>query len=814
MVSKKLTISRIIVEGFRGINERKEILLNGKSLLLFGGMGKGKTSILRAVEWCLFDKLPFITGEETRFEDPIVNDFHSKGKCIVELTLTDHDGNIIEVKRERTKKESISGKSVISMSINGKPVDKRRVEEELYQILGMDITDFCSRVFLHQEAISNLVKDTPERTSVMNIILGLNELETLIKNLPTDKEMQKSIEELEEELRKEENNIKKIEQLLEGQKNKLKNLENYLIGKGFSSSTINLETVASSFENCISKLRQLANILEVKLETLSKDFTTLEVAEKSINELTSQLRFIQRKKDDLLNYVRNQIIKCNDYLNKLKAGLSLEFQDLTQLKAHIKEVNENISNLDRKLEDIRGLKRQILEIKITLEQILKREIELNERIVELQKLVDEQRLKELKEEINKLMQEKQNLGSLSQIWIESLKYIKATRENKCPTCDRPIDLTVLIESLEEKIRKLAEARRLQIIDEEMSKLSKELEKGETLLKEIERLKNALDENKNVLEQQRVKLINLGFAPTEPLKEFIAETLERLDREESQINNEVVQLKIKLQELSKYESMIEEYMHVEQEVQRLLNINVRGEELCTFLNEYISKLEEKRMIIESTTSKIDELQDSISIIGNMIEYLAINQQIKRQEEILLPPVRQKLAMLQRELERGRVNCAALHDIREATLQEYESRVKCVQEYLGEDLSYYYQKLVTHPQYSKLSVVPEAFKDKYVYRLKAETEDGSRVTYILPKFSHSEINAVALSVFLTLALKSPLGFIIMDDPSQSMDAEKKEILSEIIKEVADKLQVLVATQDIEFQNHLQQRISKDKAIILSL
>jgi DNA repair exonuclease SbcCD ATPase subunit len=59
----------------------------------------------------------------------------------------------------------------------------------------------------------------------------------------------------------------------------------------------------------------------------------------------------------------------------------------------------------------------------------------------------------------------------------------------------------------------------------------------------------------------------------------------------------------------------------------------------------------------------------------------------------------------------------------------------------------------------------------------------------------MNSVALAICFALTESLPLkiGFLMLDDPSQSLDESHKESLAKILSELSDKKQIVVATQD---------------------
>lgn len=67
---------------------------------------------------------------------------------------------------------------------------------------------------------------------------------------------------------------------------------------------------------------------------------------------------------------------------------------------------------------------------------------------------------------------------------------------------------------------------------------------------------------------------------------------------------------------------------------------------------------------------------------------------------------------------------------------------------------------------------------------------------------------------MAVKDPRGFIILDDPSQSLDSEHKKALAALIASVGTREQILVATQDEQFIMDLQRETAAINPATLNL
>ena len=91
-----------------------------------------------------------------------------------------------------------------------------------------------------------------------------------------------------------------------------------------------------------------------------------------------------------------------------------------------------------------------------------------------------------------------------------------------------------------------------------------------------------------------------------------------------------------------------------------------------------------------------------------------------------------------------------------------------------------------------------------------QDGQEVS---PVLSQGDLNCLALSIFLGMvtAYSHPVGFVLMDDPSQSLGTDQKHRLVEVVDEVCDSgRRVVLATMDSELQEFLRSSLGKAKSI----
>ena len=66
-------INKIEIDGIRGIQSKLELPLNGKSIVLYGDNGTGKSSISDSVEWFYTNRVTHLASEEIDLKDALRN---------------------------------------------------------------------------------------------------------------------------------------------------------------------------------------------------------------------------------------------------------------------------------------------------------------------------------------------------------------------------------------------------------------------------------------------------------------------------------------------------------------------------------------------------------------------------------------------------------------------------------------------------------------------------------------------------------------------------------------------------------------------
>lgn len=222
-----------------------------------------------------------------------------------------------------------------------------------------------------------------------------------------------------------------------------------------------------------------------------------------------------------------------------------------------------------------------------------------------------------------------------------------------------------------------------------------------------------------------------------------------------------------------------------------------------LGEIKKELEKASGLMQQYNEDIGKIEDALNEAGLIRDLLeaksriaAINKIKESEEWAAMDGARDRL---NQELEavntvKDAVN-AVINEIAGKRLREAEKSI-----------TEYYQALVERPDFEAIRIDPD---DHDVYAVSGDDKER-----VITFFNQGDMNCAALSIFLALGGGSVReggpGFLILDDPSQSLDSEQKRKLASLIGRVAEDKQVLLATMDEELLRDLKNEVSKAKKV----
>lgn len=175
----KMTIKNLKISGFRGFTDERRIDLSQPVTILYGDNAQGKSSVLNAIEWCLFGSE--CTGKDTKMRERVgwkPENRLGSPPCKVTMTCRHPDGDIIF---ERVPKPGNKG---LAVSQKGKTICKDALANSWVGENMGDFTQFMATVYQHQENIRHLaIAEDKVKRSIINRLLGLSDYGNLLDSL-------------------------------------------------------------------------------------------------------------------------------------------------------------------------------------------------------------------------------------------------------------------------------------------------------------------------------------------------------------------------------------------------------------------------------------------------------------------------------------------------------------------------------------------------------------------------------------------------------------------------------------------------------
>lgn len=361
-------IKNLSIKGLRGIKQEINLPLDGKSILLYGENGSGKSSISDAIEWFYYDKIEHLSSEE----------IGRKG---------------IEGLRNIHLDDSLDGNITIDYS-NSKFSSSKTLSSKLSSNYTNTSTDFISflqeaqneKIILrYRDLVSFILATKGEKLTALSEIIGFSDV------IKTRDVLRKSLSALKKDIKS--SNFEA--QINYQQKQIIDQLEQNVNSDDQYYNTVNNLLKKIKMDKIVSNFEDLDSILELLKTSDDTEIVQKQVFLEKIKSITNQLAtFTKNIETEYTNYYKQYqvIISDIDKLNKIKLG-SLLTEGERILKDEI--IKDEVCPL-------------CLQPKKKIELLR----ELQERIEELQKYKEEKNaLDELKSNLQSELDRTENLIS-------------------------------------------------------------------------------------------------------------------------------------------------------------------------------------------------------------------------------------------------------------------------------------------------------------------------------------------------------------------------------------------------------------------
>jgi len=522
-----MILESIKIGNIRSI-KKMDLTFPQTTMLFYGDIGSGKSSVLKAIEFALFGTLKSadLSG------DSILR--RGENKASVELTfLLDKDRYVIKRGLSKNKSGNVS-QTKGSLTINESetsyaPTDLRR---KILETLNYSVTRyeraqkidlFRYTVYTPQESVKEILEADPDkRFEILKDVFGIEKYEVALRNIKIiidflrddikETEIRISqfegIEDMipvkENELRVQVSKISSMEKESELKQNELNLVQkDYDVIKSkkedISKKIIELDNKETIFKEYAKLKEQHAKDLKtakdniktneeeakkIVLAELSMDLTEDQIREQ-ISEVRKQISEKEKKKAVIEQKIKN----VDKLLEEGKCSLcGQEIHEEKRFKGELKDAIEDVDSLSKEIDTF---SKDVDRLEVNLKDLQeftsnKSKIELYEKLVEASKKLEKDSQKKLDEIIKKIDKLQNEIeGTLKTFKIADITELKKLES----------DIRENLDSFEEKIEILKSEKNAIEID-----LSAERKTQEYLKKEVNELIAGLEEKKKLKEK--------------------------------------------------------------------------------------------------------------------------------------------------------------------------------------------------------------------------------------------------------------------------------------------------------------------------
>ena len=457
------------------------------TMLFYGDIGSGKSSILKAIEFALFGTL---TSADLSGDSVLRR---GENKASVELAfLLDNDRYVIKRGLSKNKKGNVS-QTKGSLTINESETSYAATDlrRKILEMLNYSVTRyeraqkidlFRYTVYTPQESVKEILEADPDkRFEILKDVFGIEKYEVALRNIKIisdflrddSKETEIRIsqfEGIEDKIPEKENELRVQESKISGMEKdtELKQNEINLVQKDFDEIKAKKEDVSKKIIELDSKEGKFKEYAELKeqhardLKTAKNNIETNEAEAKKIvlvklsinltqdqiREQTSEVRKQISEKEKKRAVIEQKIKDIDELLEKGKCSLC--GQEIHEEKRFRAELKDELGKVDSFSNEIEILSKKVDMLEVNLKDLQeftanKSKIELYEKLVEASKNQEKDSQNKLDEIINKIDQLQKEIDG-------TLKAFKITDIAELKKLDSEIKES--LDSFEEKIEKL------------------------------------------------------------------------------------------------------------------------------------------------------------------------------------------------------------------------------------------------------------------------------------------------------------------------------------------------------------------------
>lgn len=798
-------ISSIEMEGIRGINKPTIIDFNEELTIIHGPNGSGKSSIIQAIEWCLTGDIPYMKKGDFAKEDAIVNAFARAKKAQVKLSFSGPQDITLNRSKKWTKTTTKKGQNLLLDA--DKSYQDENAKVYLEQRLGLNIEEVSRSKFLHQETIRDALTYSPtKRSAVIEKLLGTYDIKEFTKALNHKTKITKEIKNIEERV----GALQKDRiQFIISLRRSLDELKAGLLGKGYGAHELELAYTLKEIEETRKTLDTLAANYEggviVHPEIASNVDSLMNANKRGLDDVT----FLDRKRMGKVQTRRDKRTAINmlstAYSSALTSFKDYETLDIEDLEQQQKETEGKVTEIKNVYDEKQNIL-TLLPSRISAYESEKKDLETEKGKLEktLIDLGDEAQLnesiRESEEKLEEIKGELEKYSGQQRIVNLAASLIESTQSNQCPVCSQSINPGNLVTELKSKVSSDITGK----ISDLNGAQSDERHRVETYTQGIatlQKLQDIIDRMGSRLQKARNELVKL-----------IGEINDNTDLSsiQTEVEMQVQEQRVILSELEsqfrELDDKIRQFNYLNKEIsdnrkqlQSELGQTQEGPELIQAAEQILQTLNTEVRELENT-SEIDLLRKRQGRLSEILGFLQDKERTEKAENELPALEEQKNALESRKTGLVLLNGALSSISNIMTRYQKETSIQQIKN-LEDLMNETFQAIQGHPYYSRIKI--EILKEdplQFSFRAASDKE----ITYIPTRFSTSQRNIAALSIFVANSklMAGGLPLIILDDPTQNMDSNHKEVFAKFISSLKEEFQIIIATEDDETRDLLLQ------------
>jgi len=677
---------------------------------IIGENGAGKTTILEAIGFTLFDSLPYR-----------ISDFLRSGtkKGFIKIRFVAPDGRTYEVVR-RISETGTTEYSLYDPEI-GKIAEGKEVVNWIKDSFGIesDIKMFFENAIgvLQGKMTSQFLEPPSVRDKIFSPLIGVESYKKAFEksreyeNMVNDrlKDVEKELYGLEKDLE----NLRFVEKELNDLEDRKRSLLNSI--KLVESKLDELERSAKAFETLQEKMNSKKMVIQKLSYKLNAEKSELQKLESRLKEIVSLEKSAIKVEKEYKSYLeiekRIEALKDEERVvsKKVEELNSLQTQYETLKTRHSKIVSElnELENMEREREKLVWYSKKEKELSEKIREIEKIEVELNqlkemksrlrEDISNLKSRIDEMRRKEEKlknaeEKLKKLegVDEKyesilKNISILKAKRDQLSKEFDLLKQNICPILKT--ECNELSGKREEMGRELSE------LTSKLSKLSESLKKAKKLYetkieidKIVQKLKGEIKNLQKLKEDLEAKIkTEEEIAERITKYEKVLECKDKITNEYEAVRGSSEKLNLVEGILSRKNDLINEKNEIERktedmerEIGFLKPFKDKFEKIVSELEELKSKLEEKKPFYEEYLKIRALVENKPKIeaeIGELIESIHETESKLRHEERVLKDIEKEYnADIHESLKKEIISLTTDRGRKYGELKEVENLIK--------------------------------------------------------------------------------------------------------------------------------------------